>query len=561
MTTQELIKLLEDFIHLPGENEVVEFKKAQNGFDTLKLGEYFSALSNEANLRQEEFAWLLFGIHDKTHAILGSLYKPTRPSLDALKREIAEGTNCGITFKEIHEVVYQGKRVIMFQIPAAPKGIPTSYKGHYYGRDGESLVALSLHELESIRNQSHQSDWSAQIVKEATLDDLDPRAISIARSLYIAKNKKNAAEIAEWDDVTFLNKAKLTIKGKITNAAIVLLGKGESEVLISPAVAKIRWILKDSQGTERDYEIKSCPFIISIEEIYQKIRNLKYRYINPEFRTLFPEEVDTYEPYVIREAINNAVAHQDYTLGGQINVVEYEDKLVFTNKGSFIPRTISNVLKDNAPEEVYRNPFLARAMVGLQMVDTIGSGIRKMFNFQRQRLFPLPDYIIDRDRVQVTIIGKILNMEYANILAQKQDLTLVEVEALNRIQLNRPISNEEISLLRRKNLIEGRKPNLFIAKPVAQQLDQKTAYSNNKGFEDCYYCDLILKALGEHGTLTKKEITELLWNKLPNVLSESQKHSKVRNLLTKLRKQDKIENISRGIYSDWHLKTDNLNAI
>lgn len=556
MTTQELIKLLENFIQLPGENEVVEFKKAQNGFDTLKLGEYFSALSNEANLRQEEFAWLLFGIHDKTHAILGSSYKPTRPSLDALKREIAEGTNCGITFTEIHEVMYQGKRVIMFQIPAAPKGIPTSYKGHFYGRDGESLVALSLHELESIRNQSHQSDWSAQIVKEATLDDLDPRAISIARSLYIAKNKKNAPEIAEWDDVTFLNKAKLTIKGKITNATIVLLGKGESEVLISPAVAKIRWILKDSQGTERDYEIKSCPFIISIEEVYQKIRNLKYRYINPEFRTLFPEEVDTYEPYVIREAINNAVAHQDYTLGGQINVVEYEDKLVFTNKGSFIPRTISNVLKDNAPEEVYRNPFLARAMVGLQMVDTIGSGIRKMFNFQRQRLFPLPDYIIDRDRVQVTIIGKILNMEYANILAQKQDLTLVEVEALNRIQLNRPISEEEVALLRKKKLIEGRKPNLFIAKPVAQQLDQRTAYSNNKGFEDDYYCDLILKAITEHGMLTREEITKLLWKKLPDVLNESQKLIKVKNLLSKLRSCNKIVNQRQGSISNWLLKKE-----
>ena len=93
--------------------------------------ELISARSNEANLGQEEFAWLLFGIHDKTHAVLGSSYKPTRPSLDALKREIAEGTNCGITFTEIHE--------IMFQIPAVPKGIPTSYKGYYYGRDGESL--------------------------------------------------------------------------------------------------------------------------------------------------------------------------------------------------------------------------------------------------------------------------------------------------------------------------------------------------------------------------------------------------------------------------------------
>ena len=401
-----------------------------------------------------------------------------------------------------------------------------------------------------------QSDWSARIVKGATFDDLDPKAISIARSLYSAKNKKNATEIAEWDDVTFLNKAKLTIKGKITNAAIVLLGKEESEVLISPAVAKIRWILKDSQGTERDYEIKSCPFIISIEEIYQKIRNLKYRYINPEFRTLFPEEVDTYEPYVIREAINNAIAHQDYTLGGQINVVEYEDRLVFTNKGSFIPRAISNVLKDNAPEEVYRNPFLARAMVGLQMVDTIGSGIRKMFNFQRQRLFPLPDYFIENDRVQVTIIGKILNMEYANILAKKQDLTLVEVEALNRIQLNRPISDEEVSHLRKKKLIEGRKPNLFIAKPVAQQLDQKTVYSNNKGFEDSYYCDLILKALAEHEILTREEITKLLWKKLPDILEDSQKLIKVKNLLSKLRSCNKIVNQRQGSISNWQLRKE-----
>ena len=77
---------------------------------------------------------------------------------------------------------------------------------------------------------------------------------------------------------------------------------------------------------------------------------MKYRYINPEFRTLFPDEVDTYEPYVIREAINNAIAHQDYTLGGEINVIEYEDKLVFTNKGNFIPQSIDNVLKEDANE-------------------------------------------------------------------------------------------------------------------------------------------------------------------------------------------------------------------
>lgn len=555
---RDLTGLLERLLNLPGENEVVEFKKAQNGFDTQKLGEYFSALSNEANLHERACAWLLFGIDDKTHAVLGTCYKPTYASLQALKREVAEGTNGGMTFTEIHSLQYEGKRVLLFEIPAAPRGIPTAYKGHFFGRDGESLVALSIDKLERIRRQENkEEDWSAQIVENATIEDLEPEAVAKARTLYAAKNPHLANEIASWDNVTFLNKAKLTLKGKITRTAIILLGKEESEVLISPAVAKIRWILKDSQGMERDYLIKSCPFLLSIEEIYHKIRNLKYRYINPEFRTLFPDEVDTYEPYVIREAINNAIAHQDYTLGGEINVIEYEDKLVFTNKGSFIPQSIDNVLKEDAPEEVYRNPFLANAMVGLQMVDTIGSGIKKMFQCQRQRLFPLPDYNLQNNRVQVTIIGKIINLEYANLLAKNPDLTLIEVEALNRVQLHRPISAEEIKILRSKKLIEGRKPNLFIAKSVAQQLGQKADYSNNKGFEDKYYCDLILKALKEHKVLTKQEVSKLLWKKLPDVLSDGQKESKVGNLLTKLRKQGQIVNKSKGPLSEWRLKNEN----
>ena len=115
------------------------------------LLEYFSALSNEANLHERACAWLLFGIDDKTHAVLGTCYKPTYASLQALKREVAEGTNGGMTFTEIHSLQYEGKRVLLFEIPAAPRGIPTAYKGHFFGRDGESLVALSIDKLERIR--------------------------------------------------------------------------------------------------------------------------------------------------------------------------------------------------------------------------------------------------------------------------------------------------------------------------------------------------------------------------------------------------------------------------
>ena len=292
---------------------------------------------------------------------------------------------------------------------------------------------------------------------------------------------------------------------------------------------------------------------MAVDKVYEKIRNLKYRYINPEHRTLFPEEIDTYEPYVIREALNNAIAHQDYTLGGQINVVEYEDKLVFSNKGSFIPGNIERVLISNAPEENYRNQFLATAMVGLKMVDTIGSGIRKMYNFQRKRLFPLPDYNLSNNRVEVTITGKIMDMNYANILAANTDLSLMDIELLNRIQLGRPLSDDEIVRLRSKKLIEGRKPNVYIAKHIAQKVGKKIEYSGHKGLIGKSCEEFLLNVLRDHKSLTRKEIDQLLWKLLPDVLSDAQKKSKITNLLTKMRKQGKIKNVANGTLSDWFI--------
>jgi len=371
--------------------------------------------------------------------------------------------------------------------------------------------------------------------------------------LYTKAHEEKTDEIASWDDITFLNKARITIRGKITNTAIVLLGKEESEHLISPAVAKIKWILRGQDNIERDYMIVSCPFVLAVDRIYNKIRNLKYRYINPEHKTLFPEEIDTYEPYVIREALNNAIAHQDYTLGGQINVVEYDDKLVFSNKGSFIPGNIERVLISDAPEEQYRNQFLATAMVGLKMVDTIGSGIRKMYYYQRQRLFPLPDYDLSNNRVEVTITGKILDMNYANILAQNTDLSLLDIELLNRLQLGKTLSDEEITRLRNKHLIEGRKPKVYIAKHIAQKVGQKIEYSGHKGLGNKRCEEFLLTALRDHKSLSRKEIDELLWPLLPDLLNEKQKKDKITNMLIKLRKLEKISNKSKGPNSDWFI--------
>jgi ATP-dependent DNA helicase RecG len=555
MKDTELKTLLEKFRNLPGENEWLEFKEARTSFTFDKLGQYFSALSNEANLKGQEYGWLIFGIRDSDKAIVGTEFRRNGTSLDRLKGEISSHTTSRIGFREIYELSLPEGRVLMFQIPKAVRGIPTDFKGFCYGREGDDTGALSQEKRDRIRNQNVESDWSAGICVSATISDLDEMAILKARENYKLKFPSKSDEVDTWSDEVFLNKAKITIKGAITRAAIILLGKEQSEHFVSPADVKIRWVLKDSKGNEIDWTVESCPFLLAVDRIYSRIRNVRYRYIKSD--TLFPDEVDRYEPFTIREALNNCIAHQDYELRGRINVVEGEDYLVFTNLGEFIPESVEKVISDDAPEERYRNSFLANAMVSLNMVDTIGSGIRKMFNFQRQRFFPLPEYDLSNQRVKVTVIGKVLDIDFANVLARDPGLELYEIVLLDKVQKKKPLTKEEAAHLRKKNLIEGIKPNYYISARVAQRIEQKADYTRAKAFEKQKCFDYIVNLLEQHSEATRSNINDLLWDMLPNWMSDKQKKTRINHLLTELSSKQKIENIGTTRHSRWVLYNKN----
>lgn len=551
MTTSELEQIFQQFRDLKAENEIVEFKEAKNGYDFTKLGKYFSALSNEANLKGKPYSWLVFGVENKHHRIVNSQFRSNREDLDSLKGEIANKTTNRITFIEIHELHFPEGRVVMFQIPAAPKGFPIAFNGHYYGRDGEELVPLNLDEFERIRAQATSQDWSAVIIPSATIEDLDEEAIRVARINFKNKFPGKSNELDSWDDITFLNKTKITIKGKITRTAIILLGKEESDHYINPAVAQIRWLLKDSKGNDKDYMIEGIPMLLAVDKVYAKIRNLKYRYLKEG--TLFPDEINQYEPYSIREVLNNSIAHQDYTKHGLINAIEMDDQLIFTNLGSFIPGSIDRVIKDDAPEEYYRNRFLATAMFNLKMVDTAGGGIKKIFNFQRERFFPMPDYDLSGGRVKVTLTGKVLDIEYARLLAKNKDLALEEIIMLDKVQKKQKISDFEAKHLRAKKLIEGRKPNYYIGIKVAQKAGQIAAYSKNRAFDKTYYLDLIEKAIKQHGSVDRNDVEELLEKKLPDWMNEKQRKIKINNLISELRANGKIRNDGNRTNPKWVL--------
>lgn len=537
--------ILDKLLSLSTENEIVEFKEAKNQYDKDKLGRYFSALSNEANIKGQKQGWLVFGV-DNNKNVVGTTI--TDKQINEYKAEMSHHTSPRCSFIDIHVLSRQGKRVLLFEIPATLKGQPMSWKGHYYGRDGEDLVALNIVEYETIKAQINKHDWSKEIVEDATIEDLSKEAIQLARTQYKEKNPKLKEEIDSWNDTIFLNKARITIKGKITNTAILLLGNPESEHFISPALARVTWILKDKENIEKDYEHFYCPLIGVADRVRLKIRNIKYRYIKSG--SLFPDEVEQYDPYIIREALHNCIAHQDYTLGGKVIVVENEDGfLTFTNSGSFIPKSVEDVVTSDSPEPQYRNAFLAQAMVNVNMIDTIGSGIKKMYNIQRNKFFPLPDYDLADNKVKLTITGKVVNLDYARKVAQMPNLSLNDIILLDKVAKQKALSNIEAKELKAKHLIEGRKPNFHISSDVAIAIGEKTKYMKQRGIDDKYCQKMILEYLKKFGKGNRKDFQNLLFDRLPNVLDENQKSNKIKNNLQILRRDKRI----KVIEGEWML--------
>ena len=192
-------------------------------------------------------------------------------------------------------------------------------------------------------------------------------------------------------------------------------------------------------------------------------------------------------------------------------------------------------------------------MVNLNMVDTIGSGIKKMFNFQRARFFPLPEYDFSDNRVKVTVIGKVLDMDYASVLARDSELTLEEIMMLDKVQKRKKVSSEEVKHLKKKKLIEGIKPNYFISVKVAQKTGQKAAYTKARGFDKSKYLELIVNCIQQHNNAERRDIDELLWNVLPAWMTDKQKKTKINHLLTGLSTKKVIKNTGTRYQPIWIL--------
>jgi ATP-dependent DNA helicase RecG len=234
------------------------------------------------------------------------------------------------------------------------------------------------------------------------------------------------------------------------------------------------------------------------------------------------------------------------------------DALWFANEGSFIPGSVEKVLVANESVHRYRNPCLADAMVELGLIDTIGSGIKRMYRTQRERYFPLPDFELKSNpgSVRVRIYGRELDTAFSRALLSGMDLTLEEVIALDRVQKRMPLSLDLIKPLRKRGLVEGRGTTVRISGAVAKASGREVSYTVDRGLDSQHYKALVVQLL-KLGPQARPKINQLLLDKLPGAVAPEKRAGYIKSLLRDMAREGVIETDgAKTKAAKWRLRPD-----
>lgn len=535
MTAAQLQAWLKE--NYPVENERHEWKSWQSlrkhvsgeaGDDVLS---YASAIANM------EGGTLVVGVEDKTLRITGitDVGNVTPENLpERLAGNCTHLPTAGLRVEAI-TTCDTAQLVWLIHIPRHAPRQPVISHRKAWQRIGDSLKELRSDRHNAIlREHLTGQDWSAEVVRRASVADLDPGAITKAREKFSAKyqGERWGSEIANWSTEYFLDRAKITLHGQITRTALLLLGLPQSAGLLPGSTAEITWKVPD----ERIAKHFGPPFVLTTTEVGQHIRNPNIKLFPAT--ELLATELPRYDSRVILEGLHNCLAHQDYEQAGRIVVLETGGRLRLSNLGGFFDGKPEDYFTGDRTPSVYRNNWLAIAMNNIGMIDKGGYGIRDMVVSQRKRYLPLPDYEGSTPVETVfNIYGQQIDENYSRMLMERSDLPLEQVIWLDRVQKKHKIADDQAALLRKAKLIEGRKPNFFVSAKVADLTNTRVQYSKNRGLDDSFYRKLVIEHIARFGQATGGELRSLLLSKLPDSLNSAQKINKVRNLLTAMRRQ------------------------
>lgn len=446
----------------------VEFKKGEHGnvaYDggsRLKPSErrrcilgYVTALCNEKG------GSLVIGMEDKyPHKVVGT--RQNENSTGELEANIYRDTGIRPKIYELYEDEAEKKgRVLVIDVPSRPAGTVFKFEDVPLMRVGEELKPMSDEVYLSII-QENEPDFSQQICRDATLDELDPDALSVLKEKYA--RKQNNPIFLTLSNRQILSDLQLITDEGVTNAAVILLGKEDFIKRVYPqASVMLEYRHSESQITFDNRISYSQPFFIMIDRLWHDIdlRNGKFQIKEGPY--IF--DVPYFNEEVIRESINNAITHRDYTRHSETVIKQYPQKLIVTNAGGF-PHgvTIDNIL---TVPSTPRNRLLADVLSKTGIVERSGQGVDKIFYRTLSEGKEAPDYSgSDAFNVELILSAIIQDKAFALFiesvqqnLAEDNKLSVFEIVVLDKIRRNEKttaLDKAVIKQLMDRNLIEKR---------------------------------------------------------------------------------------------------------
>ena len=390
MEKKEFEILIEELRALPQESEWVEFK--ENNYNPQTIGEYISALSNSACLDNKEFGYLVFGIEDKTHQIVGTSFKPKKEKIGNQELENWLITQLGpqIDFRIIeHEI--NGKQLVLFQIDTALNR-PVSFRGVSYIRVGSYKKKLKDHPekegkiWQKVKNIIFEKEYALRNTSaDRVLGLLDYPVLFKLLKIPLPPNK--AAILEKLGEEKLI--VKRISKYHITNLGAILFANDLNDFDDLKRKAPRVIIYKGKNKLHTIKEQESNPgYAIAFERLVDYVNDKLPS--NEEIDRVFRKEVRMYPELAIRELIANAIIHQDFWVKGTSPMIEiYENRIEITNPGK--PLIDTRRFIDHSPES--RNEMLAGFMRRMDFCEERGSGIDKVIHEIEMFQLPAPEFL------------------------------------------------------------------------------------------------------------------------------------------------------------------------
>jgi ATP-dependent DNA helicase RecG len=525
------------------ENEHLECKEAKNNYHFEKLVEYCAALANEGGGK------MILGVTDHVpHKVVGTT---TFQNLERTKAGLVERLK--FIRVSVDEIAHPGGRVLVFDVPSRPLGLPIDVKGAYLMRAGEDLVPMTQDMLQSIFAEG-TPDYSAEICANASMADLETEAITRFRQMWIRKSGNS--KLAELDDGALLEDAELVVDGNVTYAALVLLG---SRTALGKflAHAEIVFEYRSSEASlpsQIRKEFREAVFLF-YDKLWAEInlRNEVQQYQDE----LFVWDIPTFDEAVVREAIQNAVCHRDYKLAGSIFIRQFPKKLEIISPGGFPPGvTTENILWKQMP----RNRRIAEAFAKCGLVERSGQGANRMFEQSIKQSKPLPDFAgTDNYQVALTIRGEVQDPLFLRFLEKVghdmvSRFTTQDLLILDLIHKERPIPEmlkERLPNLRDLGIIEttgrGRATINILSRKLYSFIGKGGVYTRKKGLDQRTNKALLLEHLKDVKSCGRGDLEQVL----PHLSKDQLKW-----LLDGLRHEGKIKLEGSRRWAKWHFVSD-----